>query len=117
RVLVRRDRLAPALARRGPAAAARAGPRAGRPWRAAVPRRPRRKARPAAGVRDRLLDDARSGTAREKQPAHAPPLVRDAPPRGRRRPEDRSGIAWTCEYLNDPALPPCDARGGATAPT
>ena len=41
----------------------------------------------AAGLGDRV------------SPAHAAPLLRDAPPRGRRRPARRPGAARTCQYL------------------
>ena len=81
------------------------------PRRAAVPRRPRPAARAPAGLGGgRRAAATRRGPRRPGQPAHAAPLVRDAPARGRRRPAGRPGVARTCEYLHDPALHAPDRR-------
>ena len=54
----------------------------------------------------------RAGLGERVSPAHPPPLVRDAPARGRRRPADRPGVARACEYLHDPALHAPHRRAG-----
>ena len=84
-----------------------------RPRWAAVHRRPRPPARSPAGVRrsSRRLP-RRQGSATRHQPAHAPALVRNAPPGGRGRPADRPGVARTCEYQHDPAVHAPDRRTG-----
>ena len=51
-----------------------------------------------------------AGLGGPRQPAHAAPLVRDAPARGRRRPAHRPGVARTCEYHHDAALHAPDRR-------
>ena len=50
------------------------------------------------------------GPRRPGLAAHAAPLVRDPPARGRRRPAGRPGAARTCQYLHDPAVHPPDGR-------
>ena len=61
---------------------------------------------------DRPHGDPGRRPPRTDQSAHAAALVRDASAGGRSRPEDRSGIARTCEYQYDPALHPPDRRAG-----
>ncbi len=71
--------------------------------RCSSPSRGHRLGRQGAWTAVKNAADA-AGPGRPGLAAHAPPLVRDAPPRGRRRPAHRPGDARACEYCDDPAV-------------
>ena len=103
RPLPRRGRGRPGSPRRARSTPARGGP-------LFLTARGRRLGRQQAWRGRQARGATRPGLGDRVTPAHAAPLVRDAPARGRRRPADRPGVARACEYLHDPALHPPDGR-------
>ena len=107
----RRGRLAGALPRRRPP-----GARGGRPRtrRRAAARSSCRTGAAASGATQAWTivkrAAAAAGLGGPGLAAHAAPLVRDAPPGGRRRPAGRTGAARTCQYLDDADLHAPDGR-------
>ena len=89
------------------AAAGRASVAAGR---ARLPVGPRSASRPLPRLAGGQAGGLRGRAGERGLAAHAPPLVRDAPPRGRGRPARRTGVARACQYLDDADLHAPDGR-------
>ena len=101
----RRARLAGALPRMaaGRLAGGRPGRRTGPARRCSSTQRGRRLGRQAGLVGGQGGRPTRPDLGDRVVAAHAAPLVRDAPARGRGRPARRPGVARTCEYLRRPS--------------
>ena len=107
----RRDRVAGAVPRL--AARRRGSPRPAwptAPTTPAVRHAARRAARPAAGLGGRQGGGRGRRARRPRVAAHAAPLVRDPPARGRRRPARRPGAPRACQHLDDAAVHAPDRR-------